>query len=137
MNAHEDYAAIRLKTLGTFSAAVFYDPGWPIGKLFPWPIPQSAIYELHVLVKQTLPRFPSLQAQVTFPDEYSAALEWCLARRYKEAFQMPATATCNELAAQGKNTIRKANTQIPVLRYGRDVPGTGGGSNYNFRSDSN
>jgi hypothetical protein len=134
LDAHEDYAAIRLKSLGTFSAAVFYDPGWPIGKLFPWPVP-SSLYELHILVKQTLNLFGSWQQQVIFPPEYSAALEWCLARRFRVASQMPADPTINELAAQGKNTIRKANAQIPQLRITGDVPGMHGGGVYNYRSD--
>src|ERR1700721_1242412 len=40
IDAHEDYAAIRLKTLGTFSSAVFYHRGCPIGWLKPWPTPR-------------------------------------------------------------------------------------------------
>jgi hypothetical protein len=134
LDAHEDYAAIRLKSLGTFSAAVFYNPGFPIGILHPWPIPQSTIYELHILVKQTLQQFQSLQAQILLPPEYGAALEWTLARRFRAAFQMPADPTINQLAAQGKNMIRKANTQVPRLRISRNVPGMGGGGSFNYRS---
>lgn len=135
IDAYEDYAAIRLKTLGTFSAAVFYDPGWPIGILRPWPVPQSGIYELHILCKQTLPRFPSLQSSVNFPPEYSAALKWCLARRYRVGFQMPRDPDLNSLAAQGKNIIRKANTQIPTLGMPRELIRSGD-SAYNYRSDT-
>lgn len=135
IDAYEDYAAIRLKTLGTFSAAVFYDPGYPVGTLRPWPVPQSGIYELHILCKQTLAQFPNIQAQLQFPPEYGAALEWCLARRYRAAFQMPADPTINELAAQGKNTIRKANAQIPTLRMPRELI-RGGDAAYNYRSDT-
>jgi len=134
IDAHEDYAAIRLKTLGTFSSAVFYDPGWPIGWLKPWPIPQAGIYEIHFLYKQVLQQFPNLQATMMFPPEYGAALEWCLARRFKVAFQMPRDPDLNILAAQGKNIIRKANAQIPTLRYPREL--TRNGSTYNYRSDS-
>jgi hypothetical protein len=47
---------------------------------------------------------------------------------------MPATQTCNQLAAQGKNIIRKANAQVPVLRF-KDIPGMSGGG-YNYRSDT-
>lgn len=135
IDAYEDYAAIRLKTLGTFSAAVFYDPGWPVGVLHPWPVPQSGIYELHIVCKQTLHRFGSLQETVMFPPEYEAALEWCLARRYKVGFQLPRDPDLNILAAQGKNIIRKANTQIPTLRYPPELMRNGDGS-YNYRSDS-
>jgi hypothetical protein len=135
IDAYEDYAAIRLKTLGTFSAAVFYDPGMPIGKLYPWPVPQAGIYQIHILVKQTLPFFAQLQQAVMFPPEYNAAIEWCLARRFRAAFQMPADITINQLAAQGKNIIRKANAQIPTLRMPRELINNGA-STYNYRSDT-
>ena len=139
LNAHEDYSAIRLKTLGTFSDAIFYDPGWPIGFLNPWPVPQAGIYEIHILVKETLAAFPNLQSSVVFPPEYAAALKWCLARRYMVAFQVvlpPELLTSlNGLAAQGKNIIRKANTQIPTLRYPRELV-RNGDSAYNYRSDT-
>lgn len=135
IDAYEDYAAIRLKTLGTFSAAVFYDPGWPIGILKPWPVPQQSIYELHILCKQTLQRFPSLQDKVNFPPEYGAALKWCLARRFRVGFQMPRDPDLNALAAQAKNVIRKANAQIPTLRMPRELTNNGN-SSYNYRSDT-
>jgi len=135
LNAHEDYAAIRLKTLGTFSDCIFYDPDFPVGKLFPWPVPQAGIYEIHILVKQTLVSFPNLQSSVIFPPEYAAALKWCLARRYKVGFQMPRDPDLNSLAAQGKNIIRKANAQIPTLRYPREIV-RNGDSAYNYRSDT-
>jgi hypothetical protein len=82
------------------------------------------------------PRFPSLQdTQVNFPPEYSAALKWCLARRYKVAFQMPRDPDLNSLAAQGKNIIRKANTQIPTLGMPRELQRPGDQA-YNYRSDT-
>lgn len=135
IDAYEDYAAIRLKTLGTFSAAVFYDPGFPIAILRPWPVPQASIYEIHFLVKQTLQRFVNLQSQVTFPPEYEAAMEWCLARRFRVAFQLPRDPDLNILAAQGKNIIRKANTQVPTLRMPRELQRAGDQA-YNYRSDT-
>ena len=135
IDAYEDYAAIRLKTLGTFSAAVFYDPGMPNGVLRPWPVPQANIYELHILCKQTLQRFVNPQQAITFPPEYEAALEWCLARRLRVAFQMPRDPDLNILAAQGKNIIRKANAQIPTLRMPRELQRPGDQA-YNYRSDT-
>lgn len=135
INAYEDYAAIRLKTLGTFSSAVFYDPGWPIGIVHPCPVPAANIYELHILCKQTLQRFSTLQASVNFPPEYEGAMEWCLARRYRVAFQMPRDPDLNALAAQAKNIIRKANVQVPTLRMPDELMRNGDQA-YNYRSDS-
>ncbi len=135
LDAHEDYAAIRLKTLGTFSSCVFYDPDFPIGYLRPWPIPQSGIYEIHILCKQTLVEFTNVNATVQFPPEYGAALEWCLARRLRVGFQMPRDPDLNSLAAQGKNIIRKANAQIPTLKTPRELNRPGDWA-YNYRSDT-
>ena len=135
IDAYEDYAAIRLKTLGTFSSAVFYDPGFPIATLKPWPVPQASIYEIHFLCKQTLQRFAGLQDKVMFPPEYEAALEWCIARRLKVGFQMPRDPDLNILAAQGKNIIRKANAQIPTLGMPRELIRNGAKA-YNYRSDN-
>jgi hypothetical protein len=135
IDAYEDYAAIRLKTLGTFSKAIFYDPGFPIGALRPWPVPQAGFYELHILVKQTLSQFASLQAQIMFPPVYGAALEWCLARRFRAGFQMPGDPEINSLAAQGKNIIRKSNTQIPTLGMPDELIRNGDHA-YNYRSDN-
>jgi hypothetical protein len=135
INAHEDYAAIRIKTLGTFSNAIFYDPQWPVGFLLPWPVPQASIYELHILVKQTLNQFSSLQQALYFPPEYEACIEWNMVRRLKAAFQMPPDPTINELAAQAKEIIRKANFQVPTLKYPRELRRPGDRA-YDYRSDT-
>ena len=135
IDAYEDYAAIRLKSLGTFSSSLFYDPGFPTARALPWPIPQATIYELHIVVKQTLPRFLNAAQSVILPPEYEAALEFCMARRFRAAFQLPPDQTINDLAAQGKNIIRKANAQIPTLRMPRELQRPGE-SSYNYRSDT-
>lgn len=113
--SHEDYARIQVKTVGTIPQQIFYDPVWPVGLLFPWPIPQSTIYELHVGFKVVLPRFQSLQQKINLPPEYENALNWCLAKRLRASYQMPADPTIEALARDGLNTIRLANTAVPTL----------------------
>ena len=112
----EDYARIPVKTLGTIAWRIFYDPQWPVGVLFPWPIPQATIYELHFGFKVVLPRFQSLQQKIMFPPEYEAALNWCLARRLRASYQMPADPTIDSLARDGLNTIRLGNTAVGLLK---------------------
>lgn len=132
--ARENYNQIVLKTLGTFAWTVFYDSGWPIGIVHPWPIPQSGIYELHLTFKETLNNFASLQQTVNFPPEYEAALEWNLARRYRASYQMPADPEINALARDALNTIRLANTQFNTLSMPNGVRKNSGIS-YNIYSD--
>jgi hypothetical protein len=114
--SHENYSQITVKTIGTLPARIFYDPLWPIGLLFPWPVPQANIYEIHVGFKVVLPRFLNIQQPINFPPEYEAALNWCLARRFRASYQMPPDSTIDSLARDGLNVIRLANQAMPILR---------------------
>ena len=119
IQSHEDYSRITVKNIGSIAWRIFYDPVWPVGLLFPWPIPQSGLYEIHVGFKVVLPRFAALQDRVNFPPEYEAALNWCLARRLRASYQMPADPTVDSLARDALNTLRLANSAVGVLRMPR------------------
>lgn len=112
----EDYSRIPVKSIGTLPWRIFYDPQWPIGVLFPWPVPQAGLYEIHVGIKTVLPRFQSLTQPINFPPEYEAALSWCLAGNLRAAFSLPEDAQITKLARNGLNVIRLANQAIPTLR---------------------
>ena len=116
IQSHEDYARITVKNIGTLAWRIFYDPVWPVGVLFPWPIPQPTIYEIHVGFKVVLPRFASLQQPITFPPEYESALNWALVRRFRASYQMPPDPTIDSLARDALNTIRLANSAVSTLR---------------------
>lgn len=134
IQSHEDYSRITVKNVGTLPWMIFYDPAWPIGILHPWPVPQPTIYEIHVGFKVVLPRFESIQQAINFPPEYAAALNWCLARRFRATYQMPSDPTIDSLARDGLNTIRLANQQVGTLRMPRVLTGRNRG--YDYRGDS-
>jgi hypothetical protein len=135
VQSHEDYSRIPVKNVGTLAWRIFYDPVWPVGLLYPWPVPQSNIYEIHVGFKVVLPRFSSLQQPINFPPEYEAALNWCLARRFRASYQMPADPEITSIARDALNVIRLANQAVgtlqmpPFLRRRNRA--------YDYRSDSN
>jgi hypothetical protein len=116
IQSHENYSQILVKTIGTFPQAVFYDPEWPLGKLLPWPVPQSGLYEIHVGLKVVLPRFASIQQTINFPPEYEAALNWCGARRLRASYGLPADPEVTSLARDALNVIRLANSAVGVLQ---------------------
>ena len=133
IQSHEEYSRITVKNIGTLAWQVFYDPDWPVGTLYPWPVPQASIYEIHVGFKCVLPRSSSVQAPINFPPEYESALNWCLARRLRTSYQLPADENVNSLARDALNTIRLANTQVSVLQ----MPGFLRNRNkaYSYQSD--
>lgn len=132
----EDYSRITVKTIGTLPWRIFYDPQWPLGQLFPWPVPQASLYEIHVGFKTVLPRFQSLAQSIIFPPEYEAALNWCLARRFRAAFTLPALPDLTQLARDGLNVIREGNLAVPTLRTPEFLRGRSRAYDYRGDTDS-
>jgi hypothetical protein len=128
----ETYSSIAVKTLGSFPKLVFYDPAFPLGLIFPWPVPAAAIYEVHVIVKALLPQLAALAEEVTLPLEYYAAIKYNLARRQRVAYRLPKDEDLNGLAREALDVIRAANSAVPALRMPRRVMGRG---KYNILSD--
>jgi len=52
--AYENYAQIAVKDLFSLPDHFFYDAQYPLANYYPWPIPQSGQYELHIIVKSLL-----------------------------------------------------------------------------------
>lgn len=113
--SREDYSRITLKTLVSFSQCIFYDSAWPMGYIYPWPIPQASLYEVHIILKNVLSEFADLATLYSFPPEYFAAIHYNLVVRLRAAYRMPEDVGYSGLAADALQTIRSANAQIPSL----------------------
>lgn len=134
ISAREDYNLITLKQLTSFPQYIFYDTGFPIGQVYPWPIIQSSIYKLFISVKETLSQFTSVSEVVNLPLEYMAALKFNLALRLRQSYQLPPDPVLNGLAKSALNIIRNANAQIPRLQIDKQLIRPGG--LYNIYSDT-
>jgi hypothetical protein len=116
IEAREDYSAIPLKSLVAFTGRCFYDSAYPMGSVYPYPIPNASIYELHIVIKEQLGQFANLAQVIALPLEYYAALKWNLAARLRISYRMPVDAGIVAMAKDALNVIRTANTQIPRLK---------------------
>lgn len=133
--AVETYNLIRLKKLGTFARSIFYETSFPIGYVKPWPIPQASIYEIHVSFKEQLLPTDNMNDQILFPPVYESCVEYCLARRLRSNYQMPADPELNALARGSKAAVIRANVQIPRAVLPSAIL-SNAGSAYNYRSDT-
>lgn len=133
LEAREDYNRITLKSLKSLPFCIFYDAAYPIGKIYPWPVPQAGIYEVHITTKTQLNALTSFGQTLNMPPEYIAAMKWNLAQRLRVSYRLPEDSSLNGLAKDSLNVIRNANTQIPTLRMPRDIMVNN--SNYNVFSD--
>jgi hypothetical protein len=118
--SYEDYSKITLKTQSSFPTHYFYDPALPLGKVFFWPIPLPPNLEMHLLVREPIARFTSLDAPLLMPEEYAPALELNLALWLRRAAKMPPDPELAMMARDALNTIRVNNTELAVL----DMPAT-------------
>lgn len=134
LTSKEDYAKIPQKNLQTFSQFIFYDPALPDGLIYPYPAPQSAIYEIWILYKQTLSAFASLDTIVNLPPAYYEALLYNLSLRLASLYKIPIgpTDALPGLAKAGLDTVRAGNTAIAQLRID---PALRRGGIYNFFGD--
>jgi len=132
--AREDYSRITLKQMASFPNCYFYDSAYPLGYIYPWPVP-NAQYELHVVTRTILVRIDTTAPgnQVVLPDEYDMAIKWNAARRLRAAYRYPPDPEINALAQDGINTIRASNVQVPLLRMPAGIRRNG---RYNFYSDT-
>ncbi len=131
VQSREAYSNIVLKQLGSFPRYIFYESSFPLGRVYPWPLPTS-LYELHLLLKEVLQTFANLSDVFAMPEEYKAALRWNLVKIFLIAYRLPADEEVNKQAASSLNIIRNANAQIPTLRMPLELvrPGL-----YNYLSD--
>jgi len=111
----EDYSRIAVKQATSFPTAVFLNPNWPTGQVFFWPVPQAAIYELHVVVQVVLERYDNLNSPLGLPPEYEEAVLYNLAFRLAGGYQVDPMHTTVALAKAALGTMRQVNTRIPEL----------------------
>lgn len=130
-----DYNRIALKQLQSFPGWLYYSAGWPRGTLYPWPVPQANIYELHVSVLQQLPpMFANTSVVLSIPFEYLNAMVQNLGLRLRPKYGIVASPgdALPGLARDALATLRKANTRIASLEMPNDLLT---GQQYNIFSD--
>lgn len=115
LQAREDYNNIALKNLVSFPQCIFYDSAYPLGVIYPWPVPQANIYEIHLSLKAILSELANLAATIVLPKVYFNALHYNMVVRLRNAYDLPEKPRDVQLAKAALNSMRKANTQIGRL----------------------
>ena len=115
IEAKEDWAGITIKDLKSLPAAVFYDSSFPVGRVYFWPVPSAAHYEMHLVVKATLPIPATVTDTIALPPEYLDAVVNNLACRLIVANGGNISPFLMGQAKASLETIKLANSQIPLL----------------------
>src|ERR1019366_1876082 len=123
--SYQDYIRITLKNLSTFPWNIFYDPGFPLGTFYPWPIPTSA-YEIHVLTKQIIDGYDSLDDVIYLPRPFYEAILYNLCIRLQTTYPTyQVSGEIRELAVAGLARITASNFAIAELKMPAWLVGAG------------
>jgi hypothetical protein len=115
IEAKEDWSHITIKDLKSIPSAVFYDSGWPQARVYFYPVAPAGLYEMHLLVKASLPDYDALDNTLDLPPEYTDAIVSNLACRIVIASGGQVSPFLAGQARAALETIRLANSQIPLL----------------------
>lgn len=131
--SYEDYSRLALKNLEAGpSWYLFYDSGWPLGKLYPWPLSGNQ-FELHVQVKNELTSVGDLTDEMNLPPEYELAIYASQMKMTRSAYRLPPDKSIDDLAKSALETLRSTNYQPSTLNMPSAVQGQGA---YSVWSDS-
>ena len=127
IEAKEDWNKIALPDLKSIPSAVFYDSSFPVGRIYFWPVAPANTYEMQLIVKGSLPVYTSVNDDIALPPEYLDAVVNNLAVRIAVASNVPVSPFLLAEARASLNTIKLANTQIPLLSMPAALVGRRGG----------
>jgi len=111
---------------------VYYQPDWPLGKLYFWPVPTTAYdvdLQTRVLVDEV-----ELTTVISFPPGYRDAFTLTVAERSCRAFGRPVTPDLRADAAQARAVIFANNDVTPRLATQDAGLPSGQGTYLNWRS---
>jgi hypothetical protein len=106
---------------------LYYQPDWPNGKLYFWPVP-SAAYQVQLLTRVLLADTLTSGVTFTLPPGYELAVQLTLEEYAARGFGKPLPPELPRQASLARATIFANNDQIPRLEThdAGMTPGTGG-----------
>lgn len=129
----DEYNSLVVKGLQSSpSIYLYYDPSYPNGTVYLWPVP-SAVKSVYITSTKQFTRFASLNTTVSLPSGYARALKWNLIVECSEAFGKEPPMSIVAKARQSKNALRNINTK--PLKMGFDSIITGHNRGYNIYTD--
>ena len=116
-----EYDSIPIKSIqSTFPQALFYDPGYTLGTIYLWPVPNISI-ELHVVATSQLTSFSTTGTTVTLPPGYQHLLATNLAVMLAPMYQMEPPSIVVKMAGDAKRNVKRINDPQDIMSLPKPV----------------
>ena len=109
----EQYDSEPLKSTSGTPAYLFYDPEYPLGKLYLFPVPAEG--ELFLSSYQQIEAFTSPTDEADLPPGYERAVIFNLAVEIAPEYGLEAPGSVQRIAAQSKSILKRHNATPSVL----------------------
>lgn len=127
----QDYADIVSKgAQSTLITAIYYDPTYPLGTLYVWPIPSDSSYSLVLWLWGVLSTYTSVNNVVSLPPGYELAIRANLAVHLSPRYGRPVSNELAMMANQSKAQLKRTNVDVPTMGFDRSLGGSGISFNY-------
>lgn len=119
----DEYAGIVNKTLvATYPRKCWYNPTYPLGTIYLWPVPSGANIYLVLYTNNLLSQFVTTGDTVALPPGYANALVYNLAIELAEDYGVTPTANIQELASNSKARVKADNAVKTIPLLSSDYP---------------
>jgi len=124
MMSQDEYYAIGIKNTEGIPAGLYYQPEYPLGKVFLYPVP-DAIYTVGITQILQFTAFAGLTTTVILPPGYLKALIWNLAVEIAPEYGKPIDEVTAKMAVKSKALIKDKNQKLPELYIESSLLGRG------------
>ena len=114
LSSYEEYSRIGIKQLKTFPRYFFYNPTFPLGTLYAYPVPRSGFFQIHIVYPEFLNGNVLLNTQLSLPPEYWKAVVYTLALELAALYGVttPQFNTIVQVAKDAQEVVRNSNLRI-------------------------
>lgn len=105
-----DYANIKLKLHQGRPEELFYNPAYPLGTIFLWPVPDQG-YTLNLDLKSPLSRIALSTDTINTPDDWLRALQTNLAYELAPRFDVEDILVIKDKAQESKDSLKLLHSQ--------------------------
>lgn len=110
---------------------IYYEPSYPLGKLFIWPVPTSTL-SISLHSQEQLTQLSTLDTALSIPPGYKELLTSMLCARLAPEFGVALPPEAQDMMRRSARAVRRANSRIVHAQL--EVPGMGG--TYSIYSDN-
>ena len=125
ISSYEEYAQIPLKNIATFPAYIYYNPAYPLGEVYLYPVAYANVFACHIVYPEFLNGNIQLDTQLAIPPEYWEGIIYGLAVRLCVIYGKRPDPTLVQLATNAERVIRLSNFKIGRMRLPRAVTDAG------------